>query len=164
MKAQDALRSSMDMSLFVLKTYLGDLSDAELLSRPAAGCNHLAWQLGHLISSEVGLLKEVCPDVPPVELPEGFAHQHGKQAAGDDDAARFLSKQQYLELFDRVRANTHAALEKLSEADLDRPSPEKYRKMFPTVGSVFTLIATHPMMHAGQFVVVRRKLGKPVVI
>ena len=38
------------------------------------------------------------------------------------------------------------------------------RRRFPTVGSIFTLIATHPMMHAGQFVVVRRQLGKPIVI
>jgi hypothetical protein len=29
---------------------------------------------------------------------------------------------------------------------------------------MFILIATHPMMHAGQFVPVRRALGKPVAI
>jgi hypothetical protein len=28
----------------------------------------------------------------------------------------------------------------------------------------FSLIATHPMMHAGQFVVVRRQLGKPILM
>jgi hypothetical protein len=32
------------------------------------------------------------------------------------------------------------------------------------VGDVFMLIGAHPMMHAGQFVVVRRAAGKPVVI
>jgi hypothetical protein len=57
-----------------------------------------------------------------------------------------------------------AALDELPAADLDRPSPEPFRKRFPTVGSMLTLIATHPMMHAGQFVVVRRQLGKPIVI
>ena len=30
--------------------------------------------------------------------------------------------------------------------------------------NMFTLIATHPMMHAGQFVVVRRQLGKPILM
>ena len=34
----------------------------------------------------------------------------------------------------------------------------------PTLGGLFVLLANHPMMHAGQFVVVRLKLGKPVVI
>ena len=41
---------------------------------------------------------------------------------------------------------------------LDAPSPESFREYFPTVGQMFTLIGTHPMMHAGQFVVVRRQL------
>jgi hypothetical protein len=36
--------------------------------------------------------------------------------------------------------------------------------MFPTVGHIYLLIATHQLMHAGQFVPVRRALGKPVVI
>ena len=52
-------------------------------------------------------------------------------------------------------------LETLPEADLDKPTGWE---MAPTVGALFVLIANHPMMHAGQFVVVRRKLGKPVVI
>ena len=36
-------------------------------------------------------------------------------------------------------------------------------RMAPTVGSVFFLAANHEMMHAGQFSVARRKLGKPVL-
>ena len=61
MNAKDAIRSTMDLSLTVLNSYVSDLSDADLLRRPAPGCNHLAWQLGHLISSEAGLLNAVCP-------------------------------------------------------------------------------------------------------
>jgi len=57
-----------------------------------------------------------------------------------------------------------AALEKTSEADLDAESPEHFRESFPTVGHIYVLIASHGMMHAGQFVPVRRALGKPIVI
>ena len=81
-----------------------------------------------------------------------------------DDPAKFLNKQQYLDLFDKQRAATKAALDKLNDTDLDRPSPERLQKMFPTVGAVFGLIASHPLMHAGQFVTIRRQLGKPVLI
>ena len=63
-----------------------------------------------------------------------------------------------------MRAATLAALEEMPDADLDAPSPESFREYFPTVGQMFTLIGTHPMMHAGQFVVVRRQLGKPVLL
>jgi uncharacterized damage-inducible protein DinB len=34
----------------------------------------------------------------------------------------------------------------------------------PTHGAVLSLIANHPMMHAGQIATLRRRLGKPVVI
>ena len=36
-------------------------------------------------------------------------------------------------------------------------------KFAPTVGAMLLLNANHTMMHAGQFTVVRRKLGKPVL-
>ena len=163
MNTKDALKSTMDMSLFVLNTYLSDLSDADLLRRPGAGCNHLAWQLGHLISSEVDLLNGVCPG-KGAELPAGFKEKHAKDKIGCDDASQFCTKQEYQDLLAKVHASTAAALDGLSDADLDQPSPEWIRKHFPTVGQMFTLIGTHPMMHAGQFVVVRRALGKPVLI
>jgi hypothetical protein len=37
-------------------------------------------------------------------------------------------------------------------------------RIAPTVGALFLLGANHELMHAGQFVVVRRKLGKPILM
>jgi hypothetical protein len=34
--------------------------------------------------------------------------------------------------------------------------------MVPSLGGALLLAANHVMMHAGQFTVVRRKLGKPI--
>ena len=163
MNAKDALRSSMNLSSMVLKTYISDLDDADLMKRPADDCNHIAWQLGHLIASEVMLLDTVGAS-HSVELPEGFAEAHGKDQCTCDDASKFHSKQQYEELFDQLRAASAKALEEYPEADFDKQSPEGFNSIAPTMGDVFALIATHPMMHAGQFVVVRRQLGKPVLI
>jgi len=163
MNAKDAIRQTLGLSTHVVKEYVKDLSDAELLKRPGPGSNHLAWQLGHLIASECQLLDAIKPGAAP-GLPGGFAEAHTKETTGIDDAAKFSKKQQYLDLMDKVNAASLAALDKFSEADLDQPSPENFRKMFPTMGSMFLLIATHPLMHAGQFVPVRRALGKPIVI
>lgn len=163
MNARDAIRGSMDLSSMILKRYFSDLTDAELMLRPGPGCNHLAWQLGHLIASEVGLLNDVCPGAA-IELPAGFAEKHSKETVSSDDPAMFGTKQQYSELFDKARAATAAALAQLSDADLDQPAPERMRNFCPTVGSYFNLIASHPLMHAGQFVPVRRALGKPILI
>lgn len=163
MNAKDAIRSSAHFSLMVLQGYIGDLDDADLMRRPGEGCNHLAWQLGHLISSEVQLLEKVAPGAA-AELPAGFAEAHAKDACGNDDPSAFQSKQTYIDLFEKVRASSLAALEAYPESDLDKPSPEDFRQFCPTMGDMFTLIATHPMMHAGQFVIVRRQLGKPVIM
>ena len=77
MNATDAIRSSANLSTMVLKTYISDLDDADLMRRPGEGCNHLAWQLGHLIASEVRLLDSVAPG-KGIELPDGFAVAHSK--------------------------------------------------------------------------------------
>ena len=163
MNTQDAIRATLGVSSLVLSRYLEDLSDADLMNRPGPGCNHIAWQLGHLIASENQLLAAVAPD-SAIELPAGFADQHSKSQTGNDNPADFCTKQEYLDLFEKVHAATLSAIGKMSDADLDQPAPENFRKMFPTVGNIVILIATHGLMHAGQFVPIRRKLGKPVVI
>lgn len=163
MNAKDVLKSTLNFSQTVLSKYIGDLTDAELMMRPVPGCNHVAWQLGHLISSECSLLNMLRPGSAP-ELPAGFAEQHSKDTAGSDDPAKFGTKQQYLDLTEQVHAATLQLLADYPEADLDLPGPERMRNLCPTMGSIFQLIATHPLMHAGQFVPVRRALGKPVVI
>jgi hypothetical protein len=52
----------------------------------------------------------------------------------------------------------------MSDADLDKPTAGDMAKYAPTLGGLFLLQANHTLMHAGQFTVVRRKLGKPVVV
>jgi hypothetical protein len=163
MNAKDAIRETLNTSMLVLKSYVSDLTDAELLTRPGPGCNHIAWQLGHLINSECGLMNMIRPGSAP-ELPAGFGERHGKDAAGVNDPAKFETKERYLELFELVNAAFLKLLDDYPEADFALPAPENFRSMFPTMASMFILTATHPMMHAGQFVPVRRALGKPVVI
>ncbi len=163
MQTKDAIKAAMNISDMVLTTYVSDLSDADLMLRPGAGCNHLAWQLGHLIAAEVSMVNDACPG-QGAPLPAGFAEAHAKENSGSDNASQFKTKQEYLDLYKSVRASTMAALDGFSDDQLDGPTPERMRAFFPKVGEYFTLIATHPMMHAGQFVVVRRKLGKPVLM
>lgn len=168
MQAKDALRSSTNLSSMVLKSYISDLEDADLMRRPTEGCNHLAWQLGHLISAEVNLLEMFVGGSgiagSGIELPEGFAAAHSKEQCGNDNPEDFCGKEEYVDLFDKVRAASLKVLEEFPEADLDKPAPEHFASICPTLGDLFNLIASHPMMHAGQFAVVRRQLGKPILI
>ena len=163
MNAVDAIKYSHTLSNMVARSYLGDLTDAELLERPGEGCNHIAWQLGHLISSQAGLMAAAgIADVPA--LPDSFAEKHTPENASNDNAADFLSKDEYLALFDKFDAAFLAGLDAASPEDFDKPSPEKFQAYAPTIGGLMMLIASHPLMHAGQWVPVRRRLEKPVAI
>lgn len=161
MQTKDAIKQTYEFSQMVMNGYLGDFTDEDLLNRPGEGCNHLAWQMGHLINSECNLLNMVAPGAA-IELPEGFAEKHGKENCDSNEG--FHTKAEYLELFGKVKAATFAALDGMSDEDLDKPGPEDMRQFCPTVGSMFVLIGTHVMMHAGQIVPIRRKLGKPIVM
>lgn len=163
MNAKEAIKAAANLGRTVIKAYIGDLTDAELMQRPGPGCNHIAWQLGHLIASEAQLVNMIVPGAGP-ELPAGFAEQHSKDQANNNEASKFGTKQQYLDLFDKLHAATFAALDGYPDANLDLPAPERMQGICPTMGAMWSLIATHTMMHAGQFVPIRRALGKPVVI
>lgn len=140
--------------------YLNDLSDADLLVRPVPGTNHIAWQLGHLIAAENGMVEETCPgSMPP--LPADFRDKHSPATASSDDRQAFLSKNEYLRLFKQQREATLKALDTLSDTDLDRPAPDRFRQYIDSAGGVFTMQASHWLMHAGQWAVVRRTLGRP---
>jgi len=164
MNAQDAIRSASDTSMMVVTSYLSDLDDADLMRRPGLGCQHLAWQLGHLVKGDCDLLGMLRPDLLPT-LPEGFVERHSPENTADDDPSHFHTKQEYLDLLSTTRAAILTALDETTAEELDAPNPnEAFREWFPTVGSMYVVMATHPLMHAGQWVPVRRALGKPVVI
>jgi hypothetical protein len=157
--SRKALRAGIRGAQNVVEAYLGDLTDADLLVRPVPGANHIAWQLGHLIGSENMMLEGVRPkSMPP--LPEGFRQKHSKETAKSDDPKNFLTKAEYLELMNKHRASTLAVLDSMSDADLDQPAPEAMRQYLKTVGDVFAMQGSHWMMHAGQWAIIRRKLGR----
>lgn len=160
MDSRQAIKTNLQMSDMIVQAYLGDLSDADLLVRPIPGTNHIAWQLGHLINSEhnmIGAIKQGA--MPP--LPAGFEAKFKKETASSDDPSHFPRKQEFLEIYSQQRQATLKALEACSDADLDAASPEQFRNFWPNVGSLFSMQGSHWLMHAGQWAVLRRKLGRP---
>lgn len=153
------IKSELNLPTSVVQGYLQDLSDEDLLRRPVENANHIAWQLGHLIVAEHDLNNMVCPDSMPA-LPEGFVEKHSKETASSDDPAAFCTKDEYLACMAEQRAGTLALLDTLSDEDLQKPSPEHLQVFGGTVGAVIAGQSAHWMMHAGQWVIVRRQLGK----
>lgn len=160
MDAATAIKISLDTAEMIGMAYLQDLSDAELMKRPHPSCNHLNWQVGHLIVAENQMISGIAADKMPA-LPEGFAAKYSKETANSDDASDFASKDELFDAYKTQRAATVQVLESLSAEDLDKPTGVDYA---PTVGSMLAMQANHWLMHCGQWVVVRRETGKPVVI
>jgi hypothetical protein len=163
MHAKDTIRQTLDMGDMVLQRYVGDLDDADLKVHPAEGMNPIAWQIGHLISVERSAIEGIKPGSSP-KLPEGFDDAHSTESAKANNLSGLKTKADYLDLWQAQHAATKAVLDGLSDAELDAPAPERFQRMCPTVGAVMVLMGTHALMHVGQFVPVRRKSGKPVVI
>ncbi|MCG3127574.1 MAG: hypothetical protein CHACPFDD_02439 [Phycisphaerae bacterium] len=162
MTAKDALKNNIKFGKMITDAYLSDLSDAELFIRPAPGLNHVAWQLGHLISSAANLI--AAAGGKPPALPPDFAACYTKETTTSDDPKKFHRKSDYLALLEAARTATCAAIDATPDADFAKPAPPEMRSYAPTVGDIFTLIGMHDTMHAGQWVALRRKLGKPVLI
>ncbi len=163
MHAKDSIRTSVETADYISKAYLEDLTDDELMHRPHPKCNHIKWQLGHLIASDHKMVNGCCPGALPA-LPAGFAEQYAREKTGSDVPGDFHSKSELMELLSGQRAAIFAKLAELSDVELNAASPEEIRAYAPNFGAAFGMVALHWTMHAGQWAVIRRQLGREPVI
>ena len=159
MQTSEAIKLNLDTAQMVTMAYLGDLSDDDMFKRPHPQCNHINWQVGHLIESEHAMGKVVNPNQPA--LPAGFAEKYSRENAMHDDPSKFCTKDELMAAYQAQRDAIIAALAKTGESDWQKETGISYA---PTVASIFTMIGGHWLMHCGQWVIVRRQLNKPVVI
>lgn len=161
MDTREALITNLKTSAMVCGAYLEDLTDEEAMHRPHPECNHINWQIGHLIASEHGMASAL-GELP--DLPEGFADKYSKETASSDSAADFVPKTELM----KIAATQHEAVVKLiggmSDEDFDKPGPESMQSYAPTLGALANMLGAHWMMHAGQWVILRRQLGRDIVI
>lgn len=156
MNAKDVIKLSMSTADMIGLGYVSDLGDADLMRRPHADCNHINWQLGHLIVAEHGMIESIAPGSMPA-LPAGMAEMYAKTTAANNDPAAFLDKDTLLATHRAQRQATLEALERESDERLNQATGVDYA---PTVGAMYLLQADHWLMHCGQWVIVRRELGK----
>ncbi|MSR31869.1 MAG: DinB family protein [Gemmataceae bacterium] len=143
--------------------FLADFSDSDLTVCPLDGANHAAWQVGHLIAAERFLLSINLSGAAYEPLAGDFEKVHSRDNTAKQGCEGFLTKEKYLELFQKTRAATCAAVKNLSDKDLDAPSKGPLAQKAPTLGKLLLLVCQHTLMHLGQWSVIRRKLGKPIL-
>ena len=156
----EAVEANLRMSHVVTTALLSDLSDDDLLARPVPEANHIAWQLGHLISSEHSLISRFAPGVARA-FPPGWQDGYTDASAKLNEASRFERKARYIAMYDAQRQATLDAFKSLDAAALSKPTEGPLRDICRDVAQLFLFQAHHEMMHAGQFTTIRRHLGKP---
>ena len=77
MNAKDIIKNIDEFSWMLVRSYVDDFTDAELLVRPVPQANHPAWQFGHMIAGTGQMLAMLGHPAP--KLPDGFAEAHGPE-------------------------------------------------------------------------------------
>ncbi len=163
MKTSEAIKNTYQTAQMVCGAYLSDLTDEEAMRRPHAGCNHINWQVGHIIASENKMGKSVVPGGLP-ELPEGFAAKYAKETATSDNAADFVPFSELLAIAKTQGDAVTAMIDGMSEDQFDHPGPEEMKAYASNLGELCNMMGSHWMMHAGQWVILRRELGREIAI
>jgi len=158
----ELIADSLTGNFHMLKFTVADFSDQEMLVRPVPAANHALWQIGHLAVSEQRFLAAVAGEgaAPP---PAQWAGKFTAETTRTDDLAFFPKRDEVLTYFEQVRNAAAAWVRSLSQTDLEKPTSGRMASFAPTFGHLALMLANHTSMHLGQFQVIRRKLGKPVL-
>jgi hypothetical protein len=160
MRAIDAIKTVLKFSDMGIK-YLGEMSDAPLLRPGPWGGNHAMWIAGHLTVVEGRLQQMLHGTENPVARWKPL-FDWGSEPV--DDPAVYPPFDEVMSTFKELRARTHAFLDEVGEAGLDRPTksqpPGFGGSGFETVGGAIVIIAGHATGHLGQLNVVRAAAGK----
>src|ERR1700677_598637 len=141
MQTKDAIKLSLKSTQDILNMYLGDLSDQDITVRPVPTANNIAWQLGHLISSEQHMLTQLGAKTAP--LPAGFDDAYSSKSAGATPPTGFLKKAEYLEKFNSYHTAAISLVERMTDADFDKPMTGPMAKWAPTAGALLVLMGNH---------------------
>lgn len=141
---------------------LEDIEASEWFHAPAPGLQHVAWQIGHLASSQVTLIHGRCFDKTPSDhIPARFRELFGKGSRPVADPSAYPAPTDIRRVFDRIHSEALELVKSISVDELERPASGDPHPMFITKGQCIAMVAMHESFHAGQIALTRRILGKP---
>jgi DinB superfamily len=150
-------------SLQYLREAVADFMVEEFVFRPAPNANHALWQLGHLAVSEDEMVSELLA-TPERMTSEIFQVAFQRDRARENDVHAFPTPQQALTVLGDVRARSCRWIESLASGGGSDPGPLRMRGYLPTADDVVLAIPEHAAMHLGQIQVIRRCLGKSMLM
>ena len=158
MTAKDLLRQLIEYGHRVTRGFVEDLTDADLLVRSVPTANHIAWQLGHTIASTRRLILAAGRRARIARGFRGGLYQ-GNVGLGRSGQVRHEGPVSGPDGADE--SGVAGGGQRHAGGRVGPARAERMRQRMPTVGVVLLMLGAHWTVHAGQFVPIRRKLGKP---
>lgn len=154
----DSVLHSLTYALDYLRDQVADVPSAHMVAQPGRLVNHPAWTIGHLTFT-CQMLGGVIGVAP--WLPEDWAARFGSGSVPAADINRYEPMDTALAMLMDARDRIAAAVEALSEAQLDAPFPDPaYRDVFPSVRSALVqVLVGHTAFHVGQVSQWRKAMG-----
>lgn len=160
---KEMLLAQLGTGEYLFDKFTSDLSDAEYFKVPAANTNHVAWNIGHIATSEDSMVAAVTGG--SMKFSQDLHKMFGGSSECFEDAAKYPSRGEIDEMRQNARANAIEQIKMFDEAKWNDPAPQGWpTDLFPTLGSVWALLATHQFWHIGQITVCRQTLGKSRVL
>ncbi len=164
MNIVELLADRMDTARNWTLDLLEDIEEARWFAAPAPGVQHIAWQVGHLGSSQVALIHARCCGKSPDDcLPAGFREKFGRGSKPVPDGTAYPSIESIRGTFDRVHAETLELIRSFDADRLDEPATGEPHPMFKTKGECIATTISHETFHAGQIALTRRIFGKAAI-
>ena len=156
------LQRSFALNLEHATRLLEDLTDEQMIAQPITDINHPAWIVGHLTYSLQGIGGEI--GLSPW-LPTQWSALFATGTVLSTDRRNYPVKAELVGAFEDARRRISDRLAEMTDDDLSKPLPDdRYREIFPTVGSALLHILTvHAATHIGQLSAWRRAMGLPRV-
>lgn len=145
---------------------LSHVDDSIWFRQPAAGINHIAWQVGHMTIAQYGLclkrIRGVRPDDDLLLPAAEYGRLFGKGSVPSPNADGYPAPADIRAAFDRVHQQVLQEVAGLDESVLEEPAGPPH-PMFTTKGGALRFSAKHEMLHVGQIGLLRRLLGCEII-
>ena len=154
----DRLKAARGWTLGLLE----DIEASAWFAMPGPGIGHVAWQVGHLTSSQVALIHVRCFDKSyDAVLPSGFREAFGKGSTPVASRGAYPAVAEIRTAFDRIQAEALELIAGMPETELALPPGSDPHPLFTTKRGAIATAALHETFHAGQIALIRRLSGKP---
>ena len=155
MAIKDHLLNMISSNQFMAKKLLDDVSEEDSMARGKDNFNHIRWQVGHMLYADTYALSLVGGEL---KSDTDFDKLFGGGSVCSDNPSDYPA---YAELRDHLFAvydMLNEAVEKASDADLEKPTDEK-EKADPKWKTI-SFMMMHDFYHSGQVVHIRKVLGR----